>query len=244
MFWFVIKLFFVWQTFNCRQKKHWQKQKKYLKLEKSNQWIQWKRKYKSETMNEHLTFLGLCHSVLIWLQVMQRTANNARRTVFVRSNCQVLKEFQLYQVDQCRKINKIHFLSFVTGWMIRQRCSPSLRYMKNFALSLVCQTLTVSDTYKNNTESTNSLLTSQERQTLYVFKDMANEIMNTKWYADRSPNLTGEGTIIIIAAARLIRSDIRSKTFDIEYYPAIKDFESGIPILPPSSELLMKSSIG
>lgn len=116
--------------------------------------------------------------------------------------------------------------------------------MKNFAVSLVCQTLTVSDTYKNNRESTNALLTSQERQTLYVFKDMANEIMNTKWYADRSPNLTGEGTIIITAAARLIRSDIRSKTFDIEYYPAIKDFESGIPILPPSSELLMKSSIG
>ena len=175
---------------------------------------------------------------------MQRTANNARRTVCVRSNCQVLKEVQLYQVDQSRKINKIHFLSFVTGWMIRQRCSPSLSYMKNFAVSLVCQTLTVSDTYKNNRESTNALLTSQERQTLYVFKDMANEIMNTKWYADRSPNLTGEGTIIIIAAARLIRSDIRSKTFDIEYYPAIKDFESGIPILPPSSELLMKSSIG
>ena len=37
----------------------------------------------------------------------------------------------------------------------------------------------------------------------------------------------------------LIKIEIRSETFDIEYYPAIKDLESGTAILP-SLELLMK----
>ena len=78
-----------------------------------------KRKYKREMMCGHLMSLGVCHSVLIWLQVTQRTTNNARRTLRVISNCQALKEVKLHKVDQCRKKNNTRFFSFVTGWMIR-----------------------------------------------------------------------------------------------------------------------------
>ena len=75
------------------------------------------------------------------------------------------------------------------------------------------------------------------------FKDMANEIINNKRYADQSANLTEERTRIITAAVQLIKNEIRNKTFDIEHYPTIKDLESGRAILPPTLELLMKSLV-
>ena len=73
------------------------------------------------------------------------------------------------------------------------------------------------------------------------FKDMADEIINDQWYADESANLTDQRKRISMAAAKLIKSKILSETFDIEYYPTIKDLESGTAILPPSLELPMKS---
>ena len=57
-----------------------------------------KRKYKREMMCGHLMSLGVCHSVLIWLQVTQRTTNNVRRTLRVISNCQALKEVKLHLI--------------------------------------------------------------------------------------------------------------------------------------------------
>ena len=56
-----------------------------------------------------------------------------------------------------------------------------------------------------------------------------------------SVDLTDERTRIIIVAAKLIQSEIRSKTFDIKYHPTMKDLVSGSAILPSSLKLLMKS---
>ena len=56
-----------------------------------------------------------------------------------------------------------------------------------------------------------------------------------------SVNLTDEGTRIIIEAAKLIKSEVRSKTFDIKYYPTMTNLVSGSAILLSSLESLMKS---
>ena len=56
-----------------------------------------------------------------------------------------------------------------------------------------------------------------------------------------SVNLTDEGTRIIIEAAKLIKSEVRSKTFDIKYYPTMTNLVSGSASLLSSLESLMKS---
>ena len=115
-------------------------------------------------MNGHLRFRGICHSGLIWLQVMQSTTSNARHTFLCDKQLPALKEVQLHQVNHCRKMNKMRFLSFLTGWMIRQSCSLSLSHMKKCSINGLSDTYSVKWLKKQLQEQYKE---HQEKQTLY-----------------------------------------------------------------------------
>lgn len=136
----------------------------------------------------------------------------------------------------------MRFLSCVTDSMIKQSCSPSLRYMKNFALSLTGSITGViwfkqrlQEQYKELIFFTNH----PGKRSTVCFKDIWNKFINDKQYPDWNGNFTNERTRIIIARAKLIQGGARSKKFDIKDL-TIKDLEFETAILPPSLELFMK----
>lgn len=65
------------------------------------------------------------------------------------------------------------------------------------------------------------------RRNVVCWRNMASFIINEKWYADRCKNVEDDARRIVIAAAKLIRSQIREvQTYSTDYYPtgnSIKD---------------------
>ena len=55
------------------------------------------------------------------------------------------------------------------------------------------------------------------------FKDMANDVLNDKWYQDRKGNLEEEQIRVIHAAANLIKNEIRCTQYQTDYYPSLND---------------------
>ena len=53
------------------------------------------------------------------------------------------------------------------------------------------------------------------RKNVLCFKNMANYIINEKWYGKRQINLDDEAKRIVITASKLIREEIKYKTFRI-----------------------------
>jgi hypothetical protein len=51
------------------------------------------------------------------------------------------------------------------------------------------------------------------------FKDVANYLLNDKWYNSRKESMEDEAERIVLTAAKIIQDNIRSKTYQIENYP-------------------------
>ena len=49
------------------------------------------------------------------------------------------------------------------------------------------------------------------------FKDLANHLVNEKWYTERKTNTAVEYKRIIQTAAKIILNDIRSQNYDTDY---------------------------
>ena len=78
------------------------------------------------------------------------------------------------------------------------------------------------------------------------FKDITNQIINDRWYADRKKDIVEEKYRIIKAAAKLIQAEIREMRFDKSFYPAenlIADVNEGLKCVPKSLRLLLDSFI-
>ena len=58
------------------------------------------------------------------------------------------------------------------------------------------------------------------------FKDLANHLVNEKWYTERKTNTAVEYKRIIQTAAKIILNDIRSQNYDTDYYPTIATIEN------------------
>ena len=73
------------------------------------------------------------------------------------------------------------------------------------------------------------------RNNVACFRDMASMIVNDKWYSDRKTNITDDSQRIILAAARLIKSQIREASYSSDSYPAsslIADFAANKVWIP------------
>ena len=55
---------------------------------------------------------------------------------------------------------------------------------------------------------------------------MASLILSDKWYSERNSNLDVESRRVIIAAAKLIKAQIRESQYSCEHYPLTKQFSS------------------
>lgn len=61
------------------------------------------------------------------------------------------------------------------------------------------------------------------RSNVLCFKNMAKYIINDKWHSERNDSIEDEVERIIIAAAKIIRAEIREKSYDSELYPTNED---------------------
>ena len=78
------------------------------------------------------------------------------------------------------------------------------------------------------------------KPSLVCFKDSARDIISEKWFKERKQNIDEDKRRIIDAAARLIKSEIRSITFPTDVYPSKSDIENCSTFLPSSLQYFME----
>ena len=61
------------------------------------------------------------------------------------------------------------------------------------------------------------------RGNVLYFRNMASYIINNKWHSEKKENIEEEAKRIVCAAAKIIRAEIREKTYDTKSYPTNKD---------------------
>ena len=84
------------------------------------------------------------------------------------------------------------------------------------------------------------------RSLLVYFHDVANYLINDKWYKNRKSDANDEAERIISTAAKLILDDMRSKDFSSEFYPMREEIAScdeGKLWVPPYLRLFMEKII-
>ena len=82
----------------------------------------------------------------------------------------------------------------------------------------------------------------QGRKNVVCFRNMADYIINEKWYCDRKSDSKQDAYRIIHAAARIIREEMRAATFPKVEYPSagdIRDIEKEKEYMPHSLNILM-----
>ena len=82
----------------------------------------------------------------------------------------------------------------------------------------------------------------QGRKNVLCFRNMANYIINDKWYSDRNDDAANDAYRIIDAAAKVIREEVREKSFSKDEYPSvgdITDIDKGRDCLTPSLNALL-----
>ena len=76
------------------------------------------------------------------------------------------------------------------------------------------------------------------------FRDMVNYIINDKWYEDKKTEAAAEAERIIIAAAKLIKAQIRETSFNTKEYPSMSDIETNHAAnIPSNLRLFLKTLI-
>ena len=48
---------------------------------------------------------------------------------------------------------------------------------------------------------------------------MAKLIINEKWYSEKKADIDDEAECVVIAAAKIIKAEIRDRNYDLESYP-------------------------
>ena len=84
------------------------------------------------------------------------------------------------------------------------------------------------------------------RPNIVCLRNIADYVINDKWYTDRLQRVDDEAKRIISTAAKLILGDIRSAEFDCNYYPSndiLESTEKGKEWLPPLLRLFLERLI-
>ena len=85
------------------------------------------------------------------------------------------------------------------------------------------------------------------KSNVVCFKDMASLIINDKWYRDRESNIEEESRRIIVAAAKLVRNQLREQVFDTDSYPldtSFSDIDQASKWLPELLNIFLNNIIG
>ena len=77
------------------------------------------------------------------------------------------------------------------------------------------------------------------RKNIVCFRNMANFIINEKWYEEKLQNIEDESDRIVLAAARIINAQIREMSYSKDKYPTTEDIGNGLEWLPHSLRILM-----
>ena len=64
------------------------------------------------------------------------------------------------------------------------------------------------------------------KKNVICFHDMAKRIISNKWYNERENNFTDESHRIVIAAAKLIKAEIRDALYNHDEYPLSPDYDN------------------
>ena len=76
----------------------------------------------------------------------------------------------------------------------------------------------------------------QGRKNVVCLRNMADCIINDKWYEAKKQNIQDESERIVACAAKIINAEIREMTFKTDTYPSnhvIRDTDAGLEWLPP-----------
>lgn len=85
------------------------------------------------------------------------------------------------------------------------------------------------------------------RKNVVCFKNMASSIINEKWYADKERNIDDESRRIVVAAAKLIRAQIREMDESVASYPttdAFSNCETAKKWIPTLLSAFMEQVVG
>ena len=61
------------------------------------------------------------------------------------------------------------------------------------------------------------------RSNVLCFRNMAKFIINEKWYSEKKADIDDEAERVVIAAAKIIKAEIREKNYDLKSYPTKED---------------------
>ena len=75
------------------------------------------------------------------------------------------------------------------------------------------------------------------------FRDICSFILSEQWYKERKSNVEEEKFRIIKTAAKLIASEIREITYDMNSYPEVNQLTEECSVVPPLLQNLMKSLV-
>jgi hypothetical protein len=64
------------------------------------------------------------------------------------------------------------------------------------------------------------------RKDVVCFQNMASYIVSDQWYKDRSDDSKKESERVMIAAAKLVREEIRARSYNKDVYPGLKEIKS------------------
>ena len=84
------------------------------------------------------------------------------------------------------------------------------------------------------------------RGNVVCFRNMANFIINEKWYLDKKDDIQAEAERIVVAAAKIIRAEIREQEYNSKLYPTnedIKDIDQSNRWVPRHLQTLLKTII-
>ena len=89
-------------------------------------------------------------------------------------------------------------------------------------------------------------ITNEGYRNIVRLKDMARWIINDQWYRDRKPTYEEEKRRIVLAAAKIIKEDIREMNYDKSFYPdeiSIADPQEGKKWIPKSLNVFLENMI-
>ena len=80
------------------------------------------------------------------------------------------------------------------------------------------------------------------RKNVVCFRDMASLIINDKWYEAKRDNIEGESERIVLAAAKIIKAQIREMSYSMGFHPSnddIRDVDATCQWLPSMLQMFL-----
>ena len=81
------------------------------------------------------------------------------------------------------------------------------------------------------------------RKNVVCFRDMASLIINDKWYEAKRDNIEDKSERIVLAAAKIIKAQVREMSYSMDFYPSnddIRDVDAARQWLPSMLQMFLQ----